>query len=312
MLNRRTAYAVKAVAVMRNNPDGTNPTADRFLGFYETCDLSAVLESSKADLTVQIDDGTAEAEEIDFSTALDETAVTVAEAVTALTAASFTGITWSADSKTGRLLGVSASGEFVQVTGDLAAALDFGQGIAYPNNGLEIYSFLSKDGLVDCTIPPDIQDVVTNDVTGSEGNIRRMNIPAKLMGASPVLSVYKDDYGLRSCIEGGYWDRTNDIYTPTLSDVTAVPSFEIIKYAGIYNKDSALLSDNDGVKVEVVHNCSGLQGEDTDTNGWKVKVYNCTATEYCDEDGVRHPAWEEQRITKDAFDALGIGDLMED
>lgn len=311
MYNRRTAYATKAVAVMRNNPDGTNPTASRFIGFYGTADLSAVLTTHEADLSIKIDDGDLETISVDFSGAVSESAVTVAEAVTALTAAAFTGITWSSDTTTGRLKGVSSSGTFVQVIGDLAAALDFGQGIDFPNNGLEIYTAESKTGLVDCTMPPDIQDKQTNDVTGSEGNIRRMNVPAKLLGVSPVLSIYQYDKGMRACIEGGTYNRTTGAYTPPLSDADA-PTFCVIKYDGLYNADNVNLPDNDSVNVTTVHSCTGLQGEDTDTNGWKVKTYNLVASEYTDASDVRHPAYEEAPISKAAFLALGIDALMED
>ena len=311
MYNRRTAYAVKAVAVMRNNPDGTNPSASRFIGFYGTADLSAVLTTHVADLTIKIDDNAVETKSVDFTAAASESAVTVAEAVTALTASAFTGITWTADTDTGRLKGVSATGQFVQVTGALAAALDFGYGIEFPNNGLEIYTYLSKTGLVDCTMPPDIQDKSTKDVEGSEGNVRRMNIPAKLMGVSPVLSVYQYDKAMRACIEGGTYNRSTGAYTPPLSDVTEYPTFCIIKYDGLYNNDNTKLSDNDSVLVTTVHTCQGLQGEDTDTNSWKVKTYNITASEYTDASAVRHPAYEELPISKAAFNALGIDTLME-
>jgi len=299
------------LAVMRNNPDGTNPSASRFIGFYGTADLSAVLTTHVADLTIKIDDNAVETKSVDFTAAVSETAVTVTEAAAALTTAAFTGITWTADADTGRLKGVSATGQFVQVTGALAAALDFGYGIEFPNNGLEIYTYLSKTGLVDCTMPPDIQDKTTNDVTGSEGNVRRMNIPAKLMGVSPVLSVYQYDKAMRACIEGGTYNRATGAYTPPLSDITEYPTFCIIKYDGQYNNDNTKLSDNDSVLITTVHTCNGLQGEDTDTNSWKVKTYNITASEYTDAAAVRHPAYEELPISKAAFNALGIDTLME-
>ena len=145
MINGKARFATEGFRVKRLNPDGTVPTASRFLGFLGTVDLSAVLTTHAADMSVKIDNAAADENTVDFTAALDETAVTVAEAVTALTAAGFTGITWSVDATTGRLMGASASGSEVEVTGPLAAALDFGQGVEHGGNGLEFLRSFNDD-----------------------------------------------------------------------------------------------------------------------------------------------------------------------
>ena len=93
MINGKARFATEGFRVKRLNPDGTVPTASRFLGFLGTVDLTAVLTLDKADMSIKIDNAVADENEVDFTAASDITAVTVAEAVTALTAAAFTGIT---------------------------------------------------------------------------------------------------------------------------------------------------------------------------------------------------------------------------
>src|SRR5678815_4916266 len=111
-VNKKARFATEGFRVKRSNPDGTVPTASRFVGFANTTDLSDVLDDTldTADLTIKIDNGTEEKKTVDLSAAVDKAAVTVDEAVTALTAATFTGITWSKETATGRLMGVSANG----------------------------------------------------------------------------------------------------------------------------------------------------------------------------------------------------------
>ena len=85
-VNQKARFATEGFRVKRSNPDGTVPTASRFVGFANTADLSAVLDETlfTADLTIKIDNGTAQTETVDLSDAVDKTAVTVAEAFAAL------------------------------------------------------------------------------------------------------------------------------------------------------------------------------------------------------------------------------------
>src|SRR5574344_2708809 len=117
--NRRSRFAAKSFRLMRNNPDGTNPTASNMLGFSGTADLSGVLTTNAANLTVKIDNGTAETKSVDFTAVVSKSAVTIAEAVTALNTAAFTSLTFSSGTdKDGnaRLKCVSAAGTYVQLT----------------------------------------------------------------------------------------------------------------------------------------------------------------------------------------------------
>lgn len=311
--NRRSRFAAKSFRLMRNNPDGTNPSITNMLGFSGTANLSGVLTTNAANLTVKIDNGTAETKSVDFTAAVSKTAVTIAEAVTALNTASFTSLTFSSGTdKDGnaRLKCVSAAGTYVQVTGELAAALGFGQGIEFGGNGLEMFHFTDGDGLVSITMPKDTVDKQQIDVESSTGTVRRMNIGAKLLGVSPVISVYKDDYGVLEAIEGGTWDRTADTYTPPLATETTHPSLMMEVYAPLVNKDNANLGDEDSYELTTLHNCQGMEGdEDFANKDWKTVTYNITASEYTDSTGVAHPAYDKKRISKTAYQALDIANV---
>lgn len=311
--NRRSRFAAKSFRLMRNNPDGTNPTASNMLGFSGTANLTGVLTSKVADLTVKIDNGTAETKSVDFTAASSESAVTIAEAVTALTTAAFTSLTFSSGTdKDGNacLKCVASTGTYIQITGELAAALGFGNGINFGGNGLEIFHFTDGDGLVSITMPKDTVDKQQIDVESSTGTVRRMNIGAKLLGVSPVISVYKDDYGVLEAIEGGVWDRTEDTYTPPLATETTHPSLMMEVYAPLVNKDNANLGDEDSYELTTLHNCQGMEGdEDFANKDWKTVTYNITASEYTDSTGVAHPAYDKKRISKTAYEALDIANV---
>jgi len=215
--------------IWRNNPDGTQPTAARFLGFTGTCDLSGtgILTADVGSLTVKVD-GVSQTKSVDFTAASDITAITVAEAVTALTTAAFTtpAITWTLDTATARLKGACATGTYIQVTGALAAALDFGQGIAEKGNGIEILKVFD-DRVASISLAKSI--VAAQEITqeGSKGTIDTVNIGQKLKGISPVLNINDEDYALLELIEGGTFDRTACTYTPPLNDKQTSPTFSL-------------------------------------------------------------------------------------
>ena len=157
--------------------------------FANTADLSAVLEETfdeveenvhTAGLTIKIDNGTAQTKTVDLTDAEDKNAVTV-KAVDALTAAAFTGITWSKEEGTGRLMGTSGTGTEIAVTGPLAAALDFGQGIAHGGNGLEFLKVFN-DRTMSIGMTKNKKDKEEIDQEGAKGGITRMLISAKLLG----------------------------------------------------------------------------------------------------------------------------------
>jgi hypothetical protein len=308
MLNRKTRFATEGLRFMRLNPDGTIPTAARFLGFANTVDLSAVLVADIGDLTVKVDGGAEDTNSINFTAAADITAVTVAEAVAALTTAAFTGITWSADSATGRLKGVSATGAYVQVYGELAAPMDFGQGLLHGGEGLKFYKFFDDEAM-SIGLPKNIKDKEEIDQEGALGTITRMVIGAKLLGLSPVVALKVKDYDVLELVQGGTYNRTAvpPKYDPPTSDVTEHPTFFVEIFSPIYAVGITKLESRDGYEMLLLRSCMGIEGDvPIEAKSWANYAFNLEATEYFTEAGVKLPAYQEGTLTEAQFLALDV------
>lgn len=307
-VNKKARFATEGFRVKRSNPDGTVPTATRFVGFANTADLSAVLDDTTdtADLTIKIDNGTAQTETVDLSAADDKAAVTVDEAVAALTDAAFTGITWSKEAATGRLMGVSANGTEIAVTGPLAAALDFGQGIAHGGNGLEFLKGFD-DRTMSIGMTKNKKDKEEIDQEGAKGGITRMLISAKLLGQTLAIAMKDKDYEMLELIQGGTFDRTSGRYTPPPSTRLESPLFFIDVFSPIYGEGENKMENMSGYEQLRFLSCTGMEGDvPVEAKAWANYAYDVEASEYTDKDGKKEPAWWEQSMTVATFEGMHV------
>lgn len=301
-ISKLSRVATDGFRVQRNNPDGTRPTATRFLGFTGTADLTAVLTTLKADLIIKVD-GISQTKEITFLT----TSVTVAAAVTALNT-KFTApvITFSLDTATQRLKGVSASGTYVQVTGPLAAALDFGQGIAEGGNGLEILKVFD-DRVASCSLAKSIVAAQEINQEGAKGTIDTVNIGQKLKGISPVIAINDEDYALLELIEGGTFDRTNSTYAPPLSDKQTEPTFWLEFFSPEVRKGSVKFTDKPCEEMMLFGSCIGAEGDvGIEAKAYAKYTFNIISTGYTDGAGVKQPAYFKTQLPLATFLTMDV------
>ena len=311
MINRKERFAMRGFRIQRNNPDGTIPTPARFLGFANTVDISGVVTAgSTASMTIKVDANPAETLSVDFSTVMDLSRVTVQQAVTALTTAAFDGATWSVDPITGRLMGrMSGNGKIIQVVGKLAAAMDFGQCIAHGGMGLEVISFFN-DETINIGLPKSIKDKEEIDIEGANGTITRMVIGAMIQGINPVITLKEKDYNLIELIQGGLFDREANSYDPPLSHESEHPVFHAEVYSPVYGSGSNKQSDIAGYEKLLFRTMIGMEGDvPIEAKSWAQYAYNCSATEYRDENGKKFAAWQEATLTPEAFDSLRVDEL---
>ena len=307
-VNKKARFATEGFRVKRSNPDGTVPTATRFVGFANTADLSAVLDEidDTADLTIKIDNGTAEKKTVDLSAAADKTAVTVDEAVTALNTAAFTGVTFSKEAATGRLMGTHATGTEVAVTGPLAAALDFGQGIAHGGNGLEFIKAFN-DRTMSIGMTKNKKDKEEIDQEGAKGGITRMLISAKLLGQTLAIAMKDKDYEMLELIQGGTFNRTTGRYTPPPSTRLESPLFFIDVFSPIYGEGENKMENMSGYEQLRFLSCTGMEGDvPVEAKSWANYSYDVEASEYTDKDGNKEPAWWEQSMTVETFEGMHV------
>jgi len=270
-----------------------------------------VLTSGSANLVIRIDDGLVMNKPVAFTgSGIELDAVTVTQAIAALTTAAFTGITWSLDAKTQRLKGVATgTGKIIQVVGPLAAAMDFGQGIKHGGNGLEVISWFD-DETVSIGLPKDIKDREEIDIEGAKGTLTRMIIPAMLQGMSPVFTTKEKDYYFLELVQGGNLNRTTWAYNPPLSAESDSPSFWGEIFSPTYSRGSSKMSDVANYERILLRTMVGIEGDvPIEAKAWATYAYNLTATEYTDENDKQWPAWEEQPLTLAAFDALKVKDI---
>lgn len=307
-VNKKARFATEGFRVKRSNPDGTVPTATRFVGFANTADLSAVLDETlfTADLTIKIDNGTAQTETVDLSAAVDKTAVTVAEAFAALNTAAFTGVTFSKEEGTGRLMGTHATGTEIAVTGPLAAALDFGQGIAHGGKGLEFLKGF-EDRTMSIGMTKNKKDKEEIDQEGAKGGITRMLISAKLLGQTLAIAMKDKDYEMLELIQGGTFDRSSGRYTPPPSTRLESPLFFIDVFSPIYGEGENKMENMSGYEQLRFLSCTGMEGDvPVEAKAWANYAYDVEASEYTDKDGNKEPAWWEQSMDVATFEGMYV------
>ena len=200
----------------------------------------------------------------------------------------------------------SIHGKIVQVIGPLAAALDFGQGLKHKGNGLEVISFFD-DETISIGLPKDIKEKEEIDSEGAKGTINRMIIGAMLQGMSPVVTLSQKNYFLLEMIQGGNLDRVTGTYDPPLSSDADPPTFYAEIFSGIYSRGSNKISNTAGYEKLLLRSMIGHEGDiPIEAKSWAQYSFSCSATEYTDIEGVQWPAWQEQSLTLEQFDALRV------
>jgi len=201
---------------------------------------------------------------------------------------------------------LSSPERVIQVTGPLARDMDFGQGIKHGGNGLEMISFFN-DETIGITLPKNIRDKQEIDMEGAQGTITRMVIGAMIQGLSPVITLTRKDYYLLELIQGGILDRETGKYDPPLSYEGDSPSFMGEVFSPLYSSGSNKRNNVIGYERILLRSMIGIEGDvPIEAKSWAQYAYSCTATEYIDEDGVHHPAWQEQSMSVKEFDALNV------
>jgi uncharacterized protein related to proFAR isomerase len=310
-INKKTSFSIEGFRALRNNPDGTPASPDRILGFSGTVDLSAIVGNS-ADITIKLDDGSEDTQTIDWTAAVDKTAVTVAEMFAAINAAGFTDITASADVTTGRLLVVYDGSEdisYMQLyNGDsdnLATLLDFGQGHTHDGEGVKFVRAFDNSSSIG--LPKNIKDREEIEAEAGDGTLLTIIVPAIIKGLNPTITNIDNDLELKQLIQGGTYNSTTNTYTPPNTSVTTKPIFSLEIFAPVYSKGTNQKEDLAGYERIFLPSCTGIEGDVTkETRALASYLFNLSATEYTDESDVKHAAWIEQILSQTEFDALDV------
>jgi hypothetical protein len=308
----KARFALEGFRVKRCNPDKTYAGPQRTLGFTGEIDLTGILDNDKAPLSVKIDGGPWQEENVDFSAATI-TAVNPSNAVTALNAAGFSGVTFSVNPVTGRLM-ASAAGAFeLQIKGELAGALDFGQCRKYGGLGVYYIKYFN-DETIGVTLPNDMKEKEEIDLEGAKGTITRMVIPAKRLGVSPSITAKFKNDELLQMIQGGEYVPSDGaepaVYLPPTSQANGSPLFSLDVIAPLYGDGTSTVDQVTHFDRRLFWCCTGTEGDvPMEAKAWAQFAYNINATEYTDENGVLLPADKRFEYTLEQFEALKVYDV---
>lgn len=314
-INKKSAFGPEGFLISRNNPDGTPPSPSRIIGFYGTVDLSSY-GSNTAWLGIKINNNAEDYKLVNWSAAVDKTAVTVAEMVTAITNAGFTDITASVDTATSRLKIVySGSGtcNFLQVFSidddpTFAAELDFGQGQTYAGEGLIYYE--AFDNTRTLGLPKNIKDAENIENEAGDGTFIEVVVSAIVKGLNPSIVIKDDDYEIKQLIQGGTWIPATSEYTPPLTSQTEKPLWNIIFFSPVYDKGSHNRENMSGYLRKDIYNITGYEADVTyETKTLQEITYECRATEYQNENDATQPFYKDKMLTVDEFNNLDVENI---
>lgn len=268
------------------------------IGGLGTFDYSGVAAIAAVEFKIKINETEDAVTTIDLSGAAVQSAVTAAELVAAITAAGYTGVTASVDSRGYVKINVTTPGtdKYIQVYGEGAEIAEFGQGY-----GLE---FVKIDTQQSISNSPTNKDAENITITDSNGLDTEVISDSYRKGFTGTLTDTARDPLIRQIIEGGVYDATNDFYQAPNSG-SSQKYFAIEAARALYTKGTNKEGDLVGYVIQRFYTCVGSLGDDPGDRSFAPYVYNLIGTEYKDpETGTIYGDYTEEKMTKAAFDAL--------
>lgn len=270
-----------------------------------TFDFSGVDDSSAVPMTIKIDDSE-ETIDLDFVTTApaDISAVTVTEFIAVVTAAGFTGITASVDSRGyGKLLTAGdPETEYLQVYGEAALIADFGQGY-----GAKLLTCNTQQSF---SLSPVNVDDETIEVRDSNAKKTSIIIPGYRDGVTGAFTETAVDDELVALLTGGSYDSDNKEYLPPLPDADR-PLISLEVANKIYLKDKSQAASYIGVKLTRAFTMSAKQDATGDGGeAFQTGTFSFNGTAYTIPDTTtKIPDSMTKEYTTSEWEALGYEDL---
>ena len=308
--NELSMFSVEGCRVKRNNPDGTQSKVERTVGGVGTFDVSGAADTSAIPMTVKFDNGTPETKNVDLSSpgaVVDETKVTVAELVTALTTAAFTNVTATKEAVTNRIKldGSASSADYMQVYGALAGYIQIGGTKTGSTLGTKMLKYF--DGTLSIGESKNVKEGEQIEQESGAGQLRTVITDDVLKGENPTISISQNDYEMKELVMGGVYDATAKSYTPRTTADTDQPEFYIESFTPMYSKGTSKQSSKPAYEKKVYYSAAGIIGDvSKETKAWVPLTFNLKATESLDENGATIPPYREFQISDTEFEALDV------
>jgi len=288
-----------------NNPDGSINSPSRIVSDGAgPFDFSDVVSDAAVTITLKLDNGVVLSDTLDLSGAGDIAAVTVAELVTAFTAASISGYTASAEAGTGYLKIVKTSpgsARYLQIGGEVAEFAGF---------TTTIIPVDTQKSIAVANTNHDSERIETIDSNGKVTAIVTDSYPT---GAQLTVVDSAYDQNLRATIEGGTFVdgglTARKYQSPGPSAKKPIVTVET--FNGLYAKDDSLETALLGYTWRRFQSCKGTFGDETGDRNFQDGTFTLAATPYLDPvTNVKDDfVYTEQILTVAEYQALHVFDV---
>lgn len=277
------SYGLSRTRLRALNDDLTRAEYNNVIGGAGPFDYSSLTATITAiPINFKVNGGAVVAETFDLTAAVDKAAVTVDELVTALTAASITGWTFSKDSTTGRIKMVnSTTGAYVQVYGDGARLCRIGQG-----KGLKA---IKSDTLQTFNNTPTMKEDTTQTITDANDKDVEVIKDGYVKGWSGTIVDTAEDFEIMELIESGVLSSDGKTYTGPTSKTKKV-TFEIETYNPFYASGTNNEDQIVGWEHKTFRSVKGSLGDHAKAAGFVAANYNVTGVNYRTAAGVEEGA----------------------
>ena len=301
--------------MQRQNPGGESPyLKKRLLGFVGTINILDALNLAKEGvLKLKIGNGAVQVRTVDF-TDVNPEELTPADAADILDDAGFTGCEFAVDAETGRLklAALDVNVKWLQIYGDLAAALRFGN--CQFKQGKGSYLWASMDG--DLKSAAETENWEENTEITNESTLGapvKVTIPGKRSGTSFVLTDRISSRSAQQMINGGIWlsgsETEPERYEPPSPSDSETRRVDVFTFSKIFDKNNNSLGSEAFVRERMYIGCVGRVIRSGGAGSFNDSEYSLTADSYTDE-GIEKSSPRISDYTQSQWEALGMNNVI--
>jgi hypothetical protein len=315
--NRLYELFESAWLAQRQNPGGISPyLSGHLLGFAGTIDITSVIDPLAKTGVVKLKVGGAavQTKTLDFSDGTPA-ALTPSAAIEVFEAANFTGVTFSLDADTNRLRvdPTDTSIKFLQIYGDLAGALNFGNCRYTEGKGCYLYPSIDDDlKTIAETVNWSEDTVIEND--GAYGSKTKYTRAGNRSDVQLVITDKVMSIAMKQMINGGQWlpktASAPETYLPPTPNDNETRRVDIYSYSNIFSKNDNTEGDETRILERIYFGCIGHMAQTGGAGSWKDSEYTLTAAAYVDEAGKEQASPREHYFTPSEYEAYQLRNVV--
>lgn len=303
--------------MQRQNPGGKSPYLQGYLvGFAGTINILPAIDpvTHAGTVKLKVGNGAVQSRTVNFETS-QPAALTPSAAAAALTNAGFTDCAFSVDAETNRLKLApnDPTVKWVQIYGDLAAALNFGN--CRYSEGKGCYLWPSFDGdLKSLAETEQWSEDTTIENDSPMGTPVKYTRPGKRTGTQIVVTDRMSSRESKQMINGGKWisgDVDNpEVYEPPVASDNDPKRVDLFTYSEIYDKNENTEGDQIFIRERMYIGCVGHLTRTGGAGSWSDSEYTLTAATYIGDDENEHASPRETDYSQAQFEALGLSGIL--